>query len=544
MISIILKNFFFLYIIYSFGLFFLNNIFRFKNNFNFYETSLIGLIFILFVSQFLNYFVPLNDYLLYLSFFISIYFFILNKKSFFKGLHIDYKIFALVLILSIINIYASGFSDDIDHYHYSSITNYDEKNLIWGITHLHPLYGTMSLWLTGHSFFNFDNSRLQDIHILNGLIFLLVLGLYMNEIFHNKSKHDKIKGLLFSILIFILFKYTRLKEFGIDRPAILLFCFLIYYYLKFLKHNSKNFIENFVIISAISFAIISIKITYLPVIILPIILFFLYRDYLLTIEIKYLTIIFVTLIFFSKNILSSGCFIYPISITCLDSINFSDPPKVYEFALSTEIFNKSWSSYEGTLAKDVYIQDFNWINTWFNRGKVEILELLIFTLICSFISLVIFNFNFNNFIQNYKSYKILFIYLILVILFSFFIYIFKNPVIRMNHHVLISLNLIMVCLFIKPTLNKVKRYQLIFFIFIGLMFNFSKNFNRIYQENFVNDPYMKIVPKINKTNKRQLDNFKYSIGWYGSAPIGNQDISLKKYNKFLIFDIISNDKYE
>lgn len=540
MISIILKNFFFLYIIYSFGLFFLYNIFRFKNNFNFYETSLIGLVFILFVSQFLNYLIPLNDYLLYLNFFISIFFFTLNKKSFFKGLQIDYKIFALVLVISLVNIYGSGFSDDIYHYHYASITNYDEKNLIWGNSHLHPLFGSMSLWLTGHSFFNFDNSRLQDIHILNGLIFLLVLGLFINEIFHNKSKQDQIKGLLFSILIFILFKYTRLKEFGIDRPAILLFCFLIYYYLKFFKHDIKNLIENFVIIFVISIAIISIKITYLPIIFLPLILFFVYRDYLLKIHVKYLIVIFVVFIFFSKNILSSGCIIYPVSISCLNFISWSDSSKVYEFALSAEIFNKSWTSYEGTLVKDVYIQDFNWIKTWFNRGKVEILELLILTLVCSLISLLIYNFNFNlkNYIKNYKNFKILFFYLILLILFSFFIYIFKNPVIRMNYHVLISINLILVCLFFNPNTIKVKKHLLIFFIFIGLMFNFMKNFNRIYQENFINNPYMKIKTKIAKTSTHKIGDFTYYQGWYGKAPIGNQVLKDRNYKKKFIFDMI------
>ena len=538
MIPIIIKNFFFLYLIYSFGLFFLNNVFRFKNNFNFYETSLIGLTFILFVSQFLNYFVPLNNYLLYLSFFISIFFFILNKKFFFKSLHIDYRIFTFVLIISIINIYGSGFSDDIDHYHYSSITNYDERNLIWGNSHLHPLYGSMSIWLTGHSFFNFDNSRLQDIHILNGLIFLLVLGLYINEILHNRSKQNQIKGLLFSILIFILFKYSRLKEFGIDRPAILLFCFLIYYYLKFFKYDDKNLIENFVIIFSISIAIISIKITYLPIIFLPLILLLVYRNYLLKIDIKYLTIIFIFFIFFSKNILSSGCVIYPLSFSCLDFIKWSDSSKVYEFALSAEIFNKSWSSYEGTLGKDVYIQDFNWIKTWFNRGKVEILELLVFSVTCSLISLIIYNFNLNNFIQNYKNFKILFIYLILLITFSFLIYIFKNPVIRMNYHVLISLNLLLVLLFFNPNIIKVKKYLIIFFIFIGLVFNFTKNFNRLYEENFTNDPHIKIKSKISETYTHKIDDFIYYKGWYGKAPIGNQVLKNLNYEKRFIFDII------
>ena len=48
----------------------------------------------------------------------------------------------------------------------------------------------MSLWLTGHSFLNFDNTRFQDIHLLNGIILLLVLGLFLNEIFENKQKNN------------------------------------------------------------------------------------------------------------------------------------------------------------------------------------------------------------------------------------------------------------------------------------------------------------------------------------------------------------------
>ena len=91
------------------------------------------------------------------------------------------KIFIILSLLSFVNIYGSGFSDDINHYHYGFITNSDELNLIWGYTYLHPLYGTMPLWLVGHSYFNFDYSRLQDIHVLNGIIFFLVSALFLEE---------------------------------------------------------------------------------------------------------------------------------------------------------------------------------------------------------------------------------------------------------------------------------------------------------------------------------------------------------------------------
>ena len=61
-------------------------------------------------------------------------------------------------------------------------------NLIWGSSFLHSLYGTSSIWLTGHSYFNFDYSRLIDIHVLNGLILFLVLSLFLSEINFSKKE--------------------------------------------------------------------------------------------------------------------------------------------------------------------------------------------------------------------------------------------------------------------------------------------------------------------------------------------------------------------
>ena len=42
--------------------------------------------------------------------------------------------------------------------------NSDGEKFIWGNSFLHPLYGTEPTWLVGHSYFNFDKSRLQDIY--------------------------------------------------------------------------------------------------------------------------------------------------------------------------------------------------------------------------------------------------------------------------------------------------------------------------------------------------------------------------------------------
>ena len=91
----------------------------------------------------------------------------------------------LIILLVILNIYGSKFSDDLNHYHYSYISNTDNTNYIVGLVNLHHAFGNSSLWLIASSYLNLDYSRLQDIHVLNGLVFYLFLGFFFNEIKNN-----------------------------------------------------------------------------------------------------------------------------------------------------------------------------------------------------------------------------------------------------------------------------------------------------------------------------------------------------------------------
>ena len=50
--------------------------------------------------------------------------------------------------------------------------------------------------------------------------------------------------------------------------------------------------------------------------------------------------------------------------------------------------NKSYGVYSGDLSSEEYIKNFNWVNTWFNRNKVEFLEHFI-ALIVPFIIIII-----------------------------------------------------------------------------------------------------------------------------------------------------------
>ena len=539
---IILSNFFlFLFLIFSHGYLFLKKILKISNKKNFFEISLIGFIITIFVAQFINFFSPLNDVIIYINLILVFLFLIPNRNDILKNLKINFVIFSISFIIISLNIYGSSFSDDIDHYHYGFILNSDSTNYIWGYSFLNLLYGTSPSWLSLHAYLNLDYSRLQDIHLINGLIFFLILGLLLEEFQLKKSLHIY-SPFLFIILIFLLLKYTRIKEFGIDRPATILFCFIIFYYFKYFFNNKKVNLNDFIILSLISISIVSIKIIYFPIIFLPIIILIKFNSELNMKNIKYLILVIPLIILFIKNLLVTGCIIFPIEKSCINSIPWSNNFGAKELAFLGEFFNKSWTSYPGDLSKFEYTKNFNWLATWYERGKSEILEYF-FTIVLIII-LGAFSFNITNKKnQNLKKkFNLINYFITFLIITSIYIFFSKNPVIRMNHPTMISIMFLFSIFFFNFDPKKFKPNIIYSFILIALLFNSVKNIDRIIDKKFVNNPNLEIINKISKPQKKKLQNFTYYKGWHGKSPIGNRELTNKKHKKFLIFDIIYNEK--
>ena len=151
----------------------------------------------------LNFFFPLNDYLLYINLILSLItlYYFRNEIKISSTIKLNIYIFTF-LLLSILNIYGSGFSDDLNHYHGGSIINSDNSNYIIGSNFLHNHYGYSSIWLILHSYLNFNNTFLQDIHILNGIILFLCLSYFTYEVFDNKNKSKLILIASFFIFFF------------------------------------------------------------------------------------------------------------------------------------------------------------------------------------------------------------------------------------------------------------------------------------------------------------------------------------------------------
>ncbi len=241
MITLISHFFLFLFLSFFNGKIFLDKFKYDKLKLNFFEISIFGIIITSFIAQIINFFSSLNDYVITFNLLIILIYFFLKKNR----LHISFNkidpLNIILFLLVILQIYGSGFSDDLNHYHYSYIKNTDNSNYIIGLGHLHHNFANSSIWLIAHSYFNFDYSSLQDIHVLNGLILYLLISTFLNQIKDDitKKKYNFLPFIL-SIFVFILLKYTRLKEFGIDRPSFLLMYFIIFFYFKNFFCNNLN----------------------------------------------------------------------------------------------------------------------------------------------------------------------------------------------------------------------------------------------------------------------------------------------------------------
>ena len=554
LIQLTLINFyFFCLLITTFGYgFFLLEKFKLLKYFklNIFGIMLIGLIFCGFVAQFLNFFFPLTNFFIYTSFILSLCI-ILKKRNFFskfkkKDNLLFTSTFVFIFILVILQIYGSDFSDDLNHYHLSSIINSDEKKYIIGSNFLHNLYGTSSIWLTLHSFLNFNEHNLQGIHILNGLSFFLILSYFFFEIREDKSLNQNLKICRIFLIFFLLLKYTRLKEFGIDRPA---FIFIIFFIDILIKHadiifnsiNKKKLYDLIILLLIIGIFIFFIKIIFFPILIFLILLFlFITKKISINFffDLRVYFILFILFQYLIKNFLISGCLIYPVKFLCINNSSWYSSEILNNFLINTEIFNKSFNSYTGSLEAIVFIKNLNWVESWILRTKHELLDFFGVILLSLIFSCICFKITKNN--KYTRENYIIFFILLFGLIFYFYIWFFYTPIIRMGHHIFIIF-IILILLLINFFFKIKERINLtIIFTIIFFTINFSKNFTRISQSNYTNNPQQLIIKNgwYYKANSEKLGNFIYYSGWIGKAPLGQKLNDEVKYKKKFSYDVL------
>lgn len=566
MIEIILASLLSSIVIMGYGYVFCNFAFEKEYNKNnyYYELSIFGIILISFLALIINFFFPLNKYigdffLILGSFFFIIFYLKTNYKK---------KIFKYILITSVITFLlitlSNTYRPDAGLYHLPFISVINEKKIIIGLANVNFRFGLNSIIQYISGIYNTHIFSQSFITMPLASIFsIFILFNYKEIFFHFKNENYKISIILFCLLIFSLYSFNRYSNYGNDTPGHIFYFIIIIYLLKNeINHSNILFFK----IAYISIFLFAIKAFMFLTLFFPFFLFLISKNKSKLIFNKNSFIIIIFLFsWLIKSVLTTGCFIYPVSQTCIKNLYIYDHEKTIFEAKSGEAWAKDWINQQEKLPKlqyDEYNKNFNWVKIWANNHLLKILEktLPFFILLIILFLFLVGNYFFKKDNEHHKDHSnnlsILFL-LIISLLFSI-IWFIKFPLFRYGLGFLLTTIILGYAFIITPYLryiNSKKLYNIfIIFIFIGFFLFSTKNILRILYHkdtNYVDYPWPRIYSLDESKENTPLkfveikDNnqlmYFYSNGelcMYSKAPCSNykiEKLKLKNYFSYFIY---------
>ena len=514
---------------------------------NIYSKSLLyGIIVISFISIFLNFFTPLNKIICTLLILISIYIIFNNKNFFFNIVFLKFSVIAS-LIVFILVFKSTVYRPDAYLYHLPFIDILNEFKIIIGLTNLHQRFGITSILQYTSAFYNNFIFFEKGIFLPSALIASSVTINFCSQIFSyfNKRNFGIHFFYLLFITIFIAYKMNRYGEYGNDYPAHFLFYYIISEILLFFNNKNNNF-SNLFLISAFVFMN---KVSMIFVMILPIL--FLNRiDKKQILNYKnYFTILFI-LFWITKNLLISGCLIYPVSKTCIETLPWSNTHKTNRLSIEAEAWAKSWNNEKNPkfLDQEIYVKNFNWINTWSKNHLNKISKILFpYLIFLMLITIYIFTKSKKKDEKiNYRN-ELQLIFILIILSAVWFI---KIPLFRFGFSYLVCL----ISLFFATFCSRYENYKnkkIFFSLFIFCMIIFiGKNLLRF--QNYLTEYEVNVLPKIkiqneNKLKKVDIGKLKYYESLaecgYGFAPCTHyKNLKLVSRNYKSYIAIIDTEK--
>lgn len=153
------------------------------------------------------------------------------------------------------------------------------------------------------------------------------------------------------------------------------------------KNKSTN-IKNNIFQKIIIFSLFSvlIKLSNLLILLIPVFIFF--KNHIKIFSKTFTFTCLFVLVWVIQHFVYTGCFVFPLILSCFDVSWFNLNP-VLDLLKHTKGINKSFAQYHGDLSELEYSSNYNWVPTWFDRNKIEMLEHL-----STFIIIFFFNYIF------------------------------------------------------------------------------------------------------------------------------------------------------
>ncbi len=521
-----------------------------KTENNFFLDICFGFIVISILITTFHFFYEIKSVLKILILLIGFTIFLKKKYMFDYKLLIQKKNFLyLVIIALLIPMFISQkYHEDFGYYHLPYALAFLEEKIVFGFANINKTFVYNSIWLNLYPIFFLENQNYDYLTYPSFLLFLSFIIFSIDQIL--KKEYSKISNYYLTIVLFyLLLKFTRISEFGVDFPATIFAILGIFYFIKFYETNEIRDRKSFFYFNlAFSSFSILIKLSVLPIIILPIYLYFSNFKKLkfCIFNSEFLCIYFLGLVFLIQQFFYTGCLFFPTNLTCL-SVSWFNPEHL-KLSKELELINKSYSTAREIYSPEEYLENFTWFLFWLKRNFIEISEHLI-TIILP--SLIFFTFLKKEKKKNYKIKKENFIYFFCFI--SLLFWLNFSPVIRFSIPFFVT---IIFMIFYKFYIKKkFSKNIFIFFVSIFLIFNFSKNIKRINETKKVYVGIQQIENQylLNEVNSNEYANIYYpdtkkndKNGWQGrlcwDIPFicSYNKLDVGKKNGYLIINKLQN----
>ena len=460
-----------------------------KKKINSNEAGLFGLIFLGILSLIINFFIPLGkniNTIICLSILIS--FFIQNRNDFENVKKIVISSLKVTLIAFVFISFSKNFDPDAFLYHLPYTNLINEHKILPGSTLLHFRFGHTSIMQYVNAIFNNQIFGINGITIPISLIFSFFFIFLLEEIFKILKNKDSFNLYSFYIIlafIFLCLRMNRYSDYGNDHPSTIFFIYFTSIFIKNFNYFDLDFKKYLSIVASFIF---TLKIFYF----IPLILcayLWLSKINLKIINIANSISVLLLISWFFKNILVSGCIIYPASFTCINNLPWYDLSKNYfvnanQISLEAEAWAKNWNTHrkkEINLNEDInkdnsqknYIENFLWLKEWSNiHGKHIIKKITPFLILILILFLISRK---ETKVSKFKDIK-LFIFLFSINLFGLTLWFLKFPIMRYGlAYIFIQIFLISFIFFRNRDLTNIK-----FILIISLVILISKNLVRIY----------------------------------------------------------------
>jgi len=398
-------------------------------------------------------------------------------------------------------------NDDFPYYHFAYTYYLNQNPIILGIGKINHGFSTPSSIFYLNSLFYLPFIKYFSFHmaaiLFMGFTILILTTNILN--YFKKKKVDFVFYFSLLSLAFICIFFYRLSEHGTDRSAQILIYLLITELIILL--NRQYFLkENYIKIAVLLGLIVSLKAFFAlyGIFFIAIFVYFVLRKNFIFVKkiftnlYSYLTLVLVFLVLL-LNLSNTGCLLYPISFTCVDSLSWSiEIDQVKSLNNWYELWSKAGANPNfRTENPDVYITGFNWVNHWFNEYFFNKVSDFLLGLV--FLSFVTFLFFWKSPKLNSKIINLKLIYFVIIVLFIEWFY--NHPSLKYGGYIICTLLVfIPISHYVSKSslaIDKVLFRTKIFMFIIFLIF-ISRNVDRIidekklYNYNPLLNPYYKV----------------------------------------------------